>query len=92
MSLNVARHSQRFMSALKGDVMEAPAYENEELRVHSEAPAEGDAAFDPGEERMHAEAPAEGPAYPDGSRPALSRSGSLPASGGKRTSSAPARS
>jgi hypothetical protein len=57
---------QRFMSAQEGDVMEASEYTGDELRVHSEAPAEGDTAFGPSEERMHAEEPAEGPADRDG--------------------------
>lgn len=78
------------MSALEGEVMEASEYPDEELRVHSEAPAEGDAAFDPSEERMHAEEPAEGPVDPDGPWPALSRSGARPASGGHQASSAAA--
>jgi hypothetical protein len=49
------------MNALEGDVMEASECTDDELRVHSGAPAEGDTAFDPSEERMHAEEPAEGP-------------------------------
>lgn len=45
--------------------MDASKYPDVELRVHSEAPAEGDTAFDPTDERMHAEEPAEGPVCPD---------------------------
>lgn len=50
------------MSIWKVTEMEKDKYSSQELRIHSEAPAEGDAAFDPSDERMHAEEPAEGPA------------------------------